>query len=103
MQVNNASRGIRLRRLVPPGDKILEEQKKREEEERKKRGEEERKKKKEEEEEKSRDLEKRKEVAAALAAAQVKVRALGLNVLSLVPHIPSYQQLFIHTHYLPSV
>ena len=36
MQVNNASRGIRLRRLVPPGDKILEEQKKREEEERKK-------------------------------------------------------------------
>ena len=102
MQVNNASRGIRLRRLVPPGDKILEEQKKREEEERKKRGEEERKK-KEEEEEKSRDLEKRKEVAAALAAAQVKVRALGLNVLSLVPHIPSYQQLFIHAHYLPSV
>ncbi|CAL8390687.1 unnamed protein product [Arctogadus glacialis] len=78
--VNNASRGIRLRRLVPPGDKILEEQKKREEEERKKRGEEERKKKKEEEEEKSRDLEKRKEVAAALAAAQVKWTPLGFRM-----------------------
>ena len=89
VQVNNASRGVRLMRLVPPGDKILEEHKKREEEERKK-------KKKEEEEEKSRDVEKRKEVSAALAAAQVKVRVRRGAPVSLVPHVTSYPPLFTH-------
>ncbi|KAK0138404.1 Cold shock domain-containing protein E1 [Merluccius polli] len=76
VEVKDASRAIRLCRMVPQGDKILEEQKKREEEERRKREE----RKKEAEEEKSKDFEKRKEVAEALAAAKDKWTPLGFKM-----------------------